>query len=105
MPAKEINMLHICLLTDEQKSMVFEGDYQYTAKDIDDLSVIALAEKSLIRAMQSFNFSNEGKNDPDSMIGLLNVLEWLNAPIANFLCEASLWGNIPENMKEPEQTA
>jgi hypothetical protein len=96
-------MLHICLLTDEQKSTVFQGDYQYTVKDIDDLSVVALAEKSLIRAMQSFNFSNESKDDLDCMIGLLNVLEWLNAPITDFLCEASLWGNIPESMKEGDK--
>jgi hypothetical protein len=30
----------------------------------------------------------------------LNILEWLNAPVAAFLCDAGLWGNIPESMKE-----
>jgi hypothetical protein len=94
-------MMNICLLTDEQKDTVFvESDHQYTAKDIDDLAIIADAEKTLINIMQCFIVSNGSSNTSNHMINILNILEWLNAPVASFLCDASLWGNVPESMKE-----
>ena len=95
--------MNICLLTDEQKSYVFEGDREYTNNDLLDLSIVATANEALVKTMRSYCLDSNTTLNREHLVNLLNILDWLSEPLAAYFLETALWGDLPEATQETKK--